>query len=123
MPGFLKRAMLWKRIARLERKVGGSPEQLAGISVHERIDRLTSTVERLARELDSLKSQAARQDETGTKLRADVEELQRLQRVSTVMDWIAQATLKTRPLVSVILPTKDRVDLLPRAIGDRKSVV
>ncbi len=32
------------------------------------------------------------------------------------MDWIERATLRGAPLVSVVLPTRDRRDLLPRAI-------
>jgi glycosyltransferase involved in cell wall biosynthesis len=32
------------------------------------------------------------------------------------MDWIEGATLRSAPLVSVVLPTRDRRDLLPRAI-------
>jgi glycosyltransferase involved in cell wall biosynthesis len=36
--------------------------------------------------------------------------------VRAVMDWIERATLRGAPLVSVVLPTRDRRDLLPRAI-------
>jgi glycosyltransferase involved in cell wall biosynthesis len=36
--------------------------------------------------------------------------------VRAVMDWIERATLRSAPLVSVVLPTRDRRDLLPRAI-------
>jgi glycosyltransferase involved in cell wall biosynthesis len=36
--------------------------------------------------------------------------------VRAVMDWIERATLTSAPLVSVVLPTRDRRDLLPRAI-------
>jgi hypothetical protein len=41
---------------------------------------------------------------------------ERLIRVATVMAWIDQATLRTQPLVSVIVPTRDRAAFLPRAI-------
>jgi glycosyltransferase involved in cell wall biosynthesis len=41
---------------------------------------------------------------------------ERLIRIATVMAWIEQATLRTNPLVSVILPTRDRPSILPRAI-------
>jgi glycosyltransferase involved in cell wall biosynthesis len=37
-------------------------------------------------------------------------------RVATVMDWIAQADVGLGPLVSVVLPTRSRASLLPRAI-------
>ena len=33
------------------------------------------------------------------------------------MDWIEQVTLRRAPLVSVIMPTRDRAALLPRAIA------
>ena len=33
------------------------------------------------------------------------------------MDWIAHAPLATEPLISVVLPTRDRQPLLQRAIG------
>src|SRR5207244_1886784 len=37
--------------------------------------------------------------------------------VRTVMDWVEHATVRTTPLVSVVLPTRDRYALLPRAIA------
>lgn len=92
---FLKRADLWKRIARLERKVAGITEQMATVGARER----------------ELNSRARRQ----------IEELQRQQRIETVMDWIGQATLKTRPLISVIMPTKNRAAFLPRAIASLEA--
>src|SRR5262249_1663912 len=36
--------------------------------------------------------------------------------VRAVMDWIEHATLRGTPLGSVVLPTRDRRDFLPRAI-------
>jgi glycosyltransferase involved in cell wall biosynthesis len=42
---------------------------------------------------------------------------QRHLQVRTVMDWIKQAELNSDPLVSVILPTRDRAELLPRAVS------
>jgi len=37
-------------------------------------------------------------------------------RLATVMAWIDQATLAREPLVSVVIPTRDRAAILPRAI-------
>lgn len=37
-------------------------------------------------------------------------------RVRAVMDWIEQVTLATQPLVSVVVPTRNRSAYLPRAI-------
>ena len=33
------------------------------------------------------------------------------------MDWIAGASLRSSPLISVVLPTRDRAELLPRAVA------
>jgi glycosyltransferase involved in cell wall biosynthesis len=37
-------------------------------------------------------------------------------RLATVMAWIDQATLVREPLISVVIPTRDRAGILPRAI-------
>lgn len=44
-------------------------------------------------------------------------EHERRLRVRTVMDWVEQAVLHSSPLVSVVLPTWNRRDLLRRAIA------
>ena len=43
--------------------------------------------------------------------------------VQTFMDWIEHATVRTAPLISVVLPTRDRRELLSRAVGsvDRQT--
>jgi hypothetical protein len=46
-----------------------------------------------------------------------LDEQRRLTAVRAVMDWIAQADLHSQPLVSVILPTRDRAPYLKRAIA------
>jgi len=46
-----------------------------------------------------------------------VDRLDRHRRVGTVMDFIASSTIDAGPLVSVIMPTRNRVDFLPRSIG------
>jgi len=50
-------------------------------------------------------------------LERTVDEHRRQIQVRAVMDWIAQASLRTNPLVSVLLPTRNRRELLTRAIG------
>jgi hypothetical protein len=50
-------------------------------------------------------------------LEALLDEQRRHLQVATVMDWIGQAALRTAPLLSVVLPTRDRSALLQRAIA------
>lgn len=45
----------------------------------------------------------------------------RLTEVRAVMDWIAQAELRSDPLVSIILPTRSRAAYLKRAIASVKA--
>jgi hypothetical protein len=63
-------------------------------------------------------------DDRGTELHgafamlADrVVRLERHDRVRTFTSWIEAAHLATEPLVSVVMPTRDRVAFLPRSIG------
>lgn len=46
-----------------------------------------------------------------------VDEQRRQLEVRAVMDWVEHATVRTTPLVSVVLPICDRSALLPRAIA------
>jgi hypothetical protein len=45
-----------------------------------------------------------------------IENIKASVRVRAVMDWIEQATLATQPLISVVVPTRDRCAYLRRAI-------
>lgn len=49
-------------------------------------------------------------------IRDHVATVERHVQVGTVMDWIARAELRTSPLISVVLPSRNRATLLPRAI-------
>jgi glycosyltransferase involved in cell wall biosynthesis len=64
------------------------------------------TVVSIRRNRKSLRALKRRLDEQGRQLQ-----------IRSVMDWIEQASLHERPLVSVVLPTRDRCALLPRAIA------
>lgn len=50
-------------------------------------------------------------------IRDDIATNQRHLQVEAVMDWIAGSTLRTEPLVSIVLPTRNRAALLPRAVA------
>jgi len=50
-------------------------------------------------------------------LEALLDDQRRHLQVATVTDWIGQAALRTAPLISVVLPTRDRSALLQRAIA------
>jgi glycosyltransferase involved in cell wall biosynthesis len=54
-------------------------------------------------------------------LQRAIDENQRQSQVRAVMDWIAHCEVATGPLVSVVLPTRDRHALLPRAIASVKA--
>ena len=54
-------------------------------------------------------------------LRRTVDEHHRQIQIRAVMDWIAQAALRTNPLVSIVMPTRNRCHLLPRAIASVKA--
>ena len=77
-----------------------------------RVAALESAVARLAADVHRAGDAAARL----AALESTVAEHGRQLHVRAVMDWIEQATLRTAPLVSVVLPTRDRRDLLARAI-------
>jgi glycosyltransferase involved in cell wall biosynthesis len=50
-----------------------------------------------------------------------IDENQRQLQVRTVMDWIAHTEVAPELLISVVLPTRDRCQLLPRAIASVKA--
>lgn len=47
--------------------------------------------------------------------------IERLTRMATVMGWVQQASLSAEPLISVVMPTHNRADLLPRSLGSLLS--
>jgi hypothetical protein len=77
-----------------------------------RVAALEDTVASLAPEVHRAEDAAARL----AALERTVADHGRQLHVRAVMDWIERATLTSGPLVSVVLPTRDRRDLLARAI-------
>ena len=97
----------WRHRARLWLERTDHAEQLS-----PRVAALESTVASLAAEMrraDDASAQLAALERT-------VADHGRQLHVRAVMDWIEHATLTSAPLVSVVLPTRDRRDLLARAI-------
>ena len=62
-------------------------------------------------------SRGVRSSERDEDLIRRVEELERLLSVWTTTAWVARADVPAGPLVSVIMPTRNRAKLLPTAIG------
>jgi hypothetical protein len=100
LQGWRHRAKLW-----LERT--DHAEHLSS-----RVAALESTVARLAADVRRAEDAAERL----AALEHAVADHARQLHVRAVMDWVERATLRGAPLVSVVLPTRDRRDLLPRAI-------
>jgi glycosyltransferase involved in cell wall biosynthesis len=98
--GWRHRAKLW--VARTD-----NDEQLS-----PRVAALEGTVASLAADVPRAEDAAERL----AALEHAVADHGRQLQVRAVMDWIEHATLRSAPLVSVVLPTRDRRDLLPRAI-------
>jgi glycosyltransferase involved in cell wall biosynthesis len=98
--GWRRRAKRW--VARTDRDEQLSP----------RVAAPESTVASLAADVPRAEDAAER---LAALERAVADHGRQLQ-VRAVMDWIERATLRSAPLVSVVLPTRDRRDFLPRAI-------
>jgi Glycosyl transferase family 2 len=92
---------LGRRLAALEQSVEPVPELARRTTARaSEIDAASARIERLEHALD---------------------EQRRHLQVRTVMDWIAHATVRTAPLVSIVLPTRDRCAWLPRAIASVRA--
>jgi glycosyl transferase family 2 len=72
-----------------------------------RVEYALAETQTALRELDRRAEQAARSVEDNTR------QLQ----IRAVMDWIERASLDSRPLVSVVLPTRNRCSYLARALA------
>ena len=82
-------------------------------------EQLSPRVAALESTMASVAADVPRAEDTAERLAAlehAVADHGRQLQVRAVMDWIERATLTSAPLVSVVLPTRDRRDLLPRAI-------
>jgi hypothetical protein len=102
-----------KARAWVDRAVDSTP--LAGrlAATESQLANLTSKVQRaeeLARRLDAAAARLA-------PLEHAVGDHARQLQVRAVMDWIEHATLHSAPLISVVLPTRDRRDLVGRAVS------
>lgn len=75
-----------------------------------------STRAELALAREQLAAVRAAADERDAELMRRLAELEAKARIAVVMEWIRRADLRRRPLVSVVLPTRDRSAILGRAI-------
>jgi hypothetical protein len=123
------------RMAELERRVAALPELAGRMDALEngqsatgsQLEQAQSRMAELERRVAALLELRGRIDavengQSATSVRIGaVEQLvdghRRQLQVRTVMDWVEHATVRTTPLVSVVLPTRDRCALLPRAIA------
>lgn len=113
----------------LERKIDAGVTDLAATTA--RAGRMAETLDEQRRRLDaatSALSDLTRHVGAGASGHTDVvarveglaqllDEHERHLQVRTVMDWVTQATLHKTPVVSVVLPTRDRAALLSRALA------
>ena len=85
----------------------------AGIHhLQTRIDELAATIAGMAQ----LHERNAELERRSAEQESRLSRLERAESVAAVMAWIDQTALRTAPLVSVILPTRNRAAQLPRAL-------
>jgi hypothetical protein len=103
-----------RRLAALERNAEALPGLLQGLNA---LEKNAEALPELVRRMDALASELGAISTRIGGLEPAVDEHRRELQVRTVMDWVADATVHTAPLVSVVLPTRDRCALLRRAIA------
>ncbi len=92
-----------QRVEALEEQVGEKGPYLSlGAAIHELGRRTDDSLGHALGRLEALEAEAA--------------EVRRHLQVREVMDWIERASLRSSPLISVIVPTRDRSTLLRRAL-------
>lgn len=95
------------------RRLRGRIGERLGIASRERLARLEAE---LAAETEVRSGELGRAWELLDGHEVRVGRLERQVRIATVMAWIADATLTAEPLISIVLPTRDRAEVLGRAI-------
>ena len=82
-------------------------------------DSMATEIERLERRIDHLLGLIANQDARASSHSESIDALRArpVDAITPTMAWIEQATLATTPLVSVVLPTRNRAQCLPTAIA------
>lgn len=81
------------------------------------VERRTDSLPGLERTLDASVTDLEATTARVGRLAETVDEHARHLQVRAVMDWVAHATVHGTPLVSIVLPTRDRAALLSRAIA------
>ncbi len=82
-------------------------------------DSMATEIERLERRIDHLLGLIANQDARASSHAESIDALRArpVDAITPTMAWVEQATLATTPLVSVVLPTRNRAQCLPTAIA------
>jgi glycosyltransferase involved in cell wall biosynthesis len=103
-------------IRRLDSELGALANELSGAvgALGERVDDVAGGVDGVAGRIDAL---ATRSEGARGKHAARLATLESLAQIDAVSRFIRHATLRTEPLVSVVLPTCDRPERLRRAIA------
>jgi Glycosyl transferase family 2 len=104
-------------LARAFRRAGGATSadvESLHAEVDERLGALGAGLEWVGKRIDALEEREYRQSRT-------VQELKNLAMIEAVTRWVRHASLSSHPLISVVMPTKDRTAFLERAIASVRA--
>jgi hypothetical protein len=107
-------------LARLRRHAGADELAARADAADARVDELAAALAALDGTNERIDAAIGHQGELERHLHEIRDELATTHRhlqVQAVMDWIAGASLRSTPLISVVLPTRNRAELLPRAVA------
>ncbi|MBV9310102.1 MAG: glycosyltransferase [Solirubrobacterales bacterium] len=98
------------------RRAAASAVRRAGIARRSEIDALRAAIAELTPRVDWLGARTDALEEREGWHVSDIETLKTLAGIEALRRWVRQVTLNTDPRVSVIMPTRNRLQYLPRAI-------
>lgn len=109
------RAELHVLVARLTAHLHGIEAE--GRQTRAEVSALKDSIEAQRTVIADLQAQLAEQQARLASLAAVSDDHERQLAVRTMNDWVRHLDVRTAPLISVIMPTRDRAPLLPRAIA------